>query len=121
MQSAYPAGAILGTILAPRVVEKVGHIQAFSALASLVSLTAILHLLTADPFSWSAMRFVAGACYPGMYVITESWLQAKSDNANRAQVLSHYFMIWMAGPAIGTALVAVPDPSGNRMFGLVSF
>lgn len=120
MQSAYPAGAILGTILAPRMVEKVGHIRAFSALASLVSIAAILHLLTSDPISWSTMRFLAGVCYPGMYVITESWLQAKSENANRAQVLSLYFMIWMAGPAIGTALVAVPDPSGNMLFGLVS-
>ncbi len=102
------------------MVEKVGHIRAFSALASLVSIAAILHLLTSDPVTWSAMRFLAGVCYPGMYVITESWLQAKSENANRAQVLSIYFMIWMAGPAMGTALVAAPDPTGNMLFGLVS-
>lgn len=120
MQAAYPAGAIAGTIMAPRMVEKVGHIRSFSALASLVSIAAILHLLTSDPLTWSAMRFLAGICYPGMYVITESWLQAKSENTNRAQVLSIYFMIWMAGPAIGTALVAAPDPSGNMLFGLVS-
>ncbi|CUH98837.1 putative MFS-type transporter YcaD [Leisingera aquaemixtae] len=120
MQAAYPAGALLGTALAPGMVAKVGHIRAFSALASLVSISAILHLLTSDPYSWSAMRFLAGFCYPGMYVITESWLQAKSENSNRAQILSIYFMIWMAGPAIGTALVALPDPGGNLLFGVVS-
>lgn len=120
MQSAYPAGALLGTLLAPWMIEKVGHIRAFSALASLVSIAAILHLLTSDALTWSAMRFLSGICYPGLYVITESWLQAKSENHNRAKILSLYFMIWLAGPAIGTALVAVPDPSGNMLFGLVS-
>ncbi|SHJ48527.1 Predicted arabinose efflux permease, MFS family [Shimia gijangensis] len=120
MQAAYPLGALAGTAIAPRLVEKVGHIRAFSALASLVSIAAILHLLTSDPATWSAMRFLAGVCYPGLYVITESWLSAKSENKNRAQILSLYFMIWMAGPAIGTALVAAPDPSGNMLFGLVS-
>lgn len=120
MQAAYPLGALAGTAVAPKMVEKVGHIRAFSALASLVSISAIVHLLTSDPASWSAMRFLAGFCYPGMYVITESWLQAKSENHNRAQILSLYFMIWMAGPAIGTALVAAPDPTGNMLFGVVS-
>ena len=120
MQAAYPAGALVGTAVAPRMVEKVGHIRAFSALASLVSIAAILHLLTSDPFTWSGMRFLSGFCYPGMYVITESWLNAKAENRNRAQILSIYFMIWMAGPALGTALVAVPDPSGDMLFGLVS-
>ncbi|MCP9480769.1 MFS transporter [Shimia sp. CNT1-13L.2] len=120
MQAAYPLGALAGTAIAPKMVEKVGHIRAFSALASLVSISAIVHLLTSDPASWSAMRFLAGFCYPGMYVITESWLQAKSENHNRAQILSLYFMIWMAGPAIGTALVAAPDPTGNMLFGVVS-
>ena len=120
MQAAYPLGALAGTAVAPKMVEKVGHIRAFSALASLVSISAIVHLLTSDPASWSAMRFLAGFCYPGMYVITESWLQAKAENHNRAQILSLYFMIWMAGPAIGTALVAAPDPTGNMLFGVVS-
>ncbi len=120
MQAAYPLGALIGTEVAPRMVETVGHIRAFSALASLVSIAAILHLLTSDPFSWSGMRFLAGFCYPGLYVITESWLQAKAENHNRAQILSIYFMIWMAGPAIGTAMVALPDPSGNLLFGVVS-
>ena len=36
MQACYPLGALAGTIIAPRLVEKVGHIRTFSALASLV-------------------------------------------------------------------------------------
>ncbi len=120
MQACYPLGALAGTIIAPRLVEKVGHIRTFSALASLVSIAAIIHLLTNDAFSWSAMRFLAGICYPGLYVITESWLNAKAENRIRAQILSVYFVIQLIGPAGGTALVGFPDPSGNLLFGVVS-
>ena len=52
MQAGYPLGALLGAIIAPKLVEKVGHIRSFAALASLCSVAAIVHLLTDDPFSW---------------------------------------------------------------------
>ncbi len=120
MQSCYPLGALIGTITVPALIEKVGHIRVFSALASLVSVASIIHLLTNDPASWSAMRFLAGVCFPGLYVVTESWLNAKSENRIRAQVLSVYFIIQTLGPALGTAMVAFPDPTGNLMFGIVS-
>lgn len=120
MQSCYPLGALAGTMLTPRLIEKVGHIRVFSALASMVSVAAIAHLLTSDPYSWAAMRLLAGFCFPGLYVITESWLNAKSVNRIRAQVLSVYFIIQTAGPAIGTAMVGLPDPSGNLLFGVTS-
>ena len=120
MQACYPLGALIGTIAVPKLVEKVGHIRVFSALASMVSIAAIVHLLTSDPVSWSGMRFLAGICFPGLYVVTESWLNAKSENRIRAQVLSVYFIIQTLGPALGTALVGFPDPTGNLMFGIVS-
>ena len=120
MQASYPLGALAGTALAPRLVENVGHIRAFSALASLVSIAAIVHLLTSDAISWSVMRLLGGFCYPGLYVITESWLNAKSENNIRAQVLSLYFIIQLAGPALGTAMVGLPDPTGNLLFGVTS-
>ncbi|KRS13741.1 MFS transporter [Roseovarius atlanticus] len=120
MQACYPLGALAGTVLTPRLIEKVGHIRVFSALASMVSVAAIAHLLTSDPVSWSMMRLLAGFCFPGLYVITESWLNAKAENRLRAQILSVYFIIQTAGPALGTAMVGLPDPSGNVLFGLAS-
>ncbi len=120
MQACYPLGALMGTMLTPRLIEKVGHIRVFSALASMVSVAAIAHLLTSDPVSWSLLRLLAGFCFPGLYVITESWLNAKTENRIRAQVLSVYFIIQTAGPALGTAMVGLPDPSGNVLFGLSS-
>jgi MFS family permease len=85
-----------------------------------VSVAAIMHLLTSDPISWSLMRFLAGVCFPGLYVVTEAWLNAKAENKLRAQILSVYFVIQLIGPAMGTAMVGLPDPSGNMLFGVAS-
>ena len=120
MQAGYPLGALLGSTLAPRLVERVGHVRAFAALAALCSVAAIVHLATADVASWTAMRILAGFCFPGLYVVAESWLNARAENRSRAVVLSAYFVIQTAGAAAGQALAGLEDPRGTALFGLAS-
>ena len=120
MQAGYPLGALLGSMAAPKLVEKVGHIRSFGALASLCSISAIVHLLTDDPASWGLMRVLAGFCYPGLYVISESWLNAKAENRYRASLLSIYFVVTSAGGSIGAALAGIEDTNGVLLFGLTS-
>ena len=120
MQSCYPVGAIVGCILTPKLVERAGHVRTFGALASLCSISALVHLITADPWSWAAMRGLAGMCFPGLYVVSESWLNAKATNATRGRLLSLYFVVQTGGAAAGQLLLAIPDPQGERLFVLVS-
>ena len=120
IQACYPAGAIAGCIVAPRLVARVGHARSFGALASLCSISALCHLVTADPWSWGAMRGLAGFCFPGLYVISESWLNARATNATRGTLLSLYFVVQTGGAALGQLLLSVPDPDGNRLFVLTS-
>jgi MFS family permease len=120
MQAGYPLGALLGAISAPKLIEKVGHIRSFAALASLCSISAIVHLLTDDPVSWTLMRMLAGFCFPGLYVISESWLNAKADNAYRASLLSIYFVVIAAGGSIGAGLAGLEDTDGVMLFGIAS-
>ena len=120
MQAGYPAGALLGTVIAPRLIESTGHVRSFAALASLCSISAIVHLLTKDPYSWTAMRVLAGFCFPGLYVITESWLNSEVENHQRAQVLSVYFFAQFGGQAFGAALIGLPGVTVTVLFGTVS-
>ena len=120
IQAGYPLGALLGSTYAPKLVERVGHVRAFAALASLCSVSAIVHVVTIDAVSWTAMRFLAGFCFPGLYVITESWLNAKAENRSRAVVLSVYFVIQTAGSSLGSGLAGVDDPGGAALFVLTS-
>lgn len=120
MQAGYPLGALFGCVVAPKLVERVGHIRAFGALASLCSTAAVVHLVTVDPASWGLMRILAGFCFPGLYVVAESWLNAKSGNESRARVLSIYFVVGALGSATGSALAALDDPRGILLFGATS-
>lgn len=120
IQAGYPMGAMIGGVIAPRIVERVGHVRAFGALASLSSVAAIVHLITDDAYSWFAMRALAGFCFPGLYVVSESWLNAKADNHSRASLLSIYFVTQLGGIAIGQAMLGIPDPSGQLLFALAS-
>ena len=120
MQAGYPAGALIGTVIAPRMIAGSGHVRAFAALASLCSISAIVHLLTDDPYTWTAMRVLAGFCFPGLYVITESWLNGQVENHQRAQVLSVYFFAQFGGQAFGTSLIGLPGAPVMVLFGTVS-
>ncbi len=120
VQAGYPLGALLGSAYTPKLVERVGHVRAFAALASLCSVSAIVHLVTIDAWSWGAMRFLAGFCFPGLYVISESWLNAKAENRSRAVLLSAYFVIQTAGASLGQGLAGLNDPDGSVLFVLTS-
>ncbi len=120
MQSCYPAGAIIGCIIAPRLVAEVGHVRAFGALASLCSTAALVHLVTNDPISWSAMRALSGFCFPGLYVVAESWLNGQARNETRATLLSLYFVTQTGGSLIGQVMLLIPDQQGMLLFVIVS-
>ena len=57
--AAYFFGLLLGGLFAARVVTRVGHIRAFAAFASLMSVSALLHPIFVDPFVWMVC-----ACFP---------------------------------------------------------
>lgn len=120
MQAAYPLAALFGCLVTPQIVARVGHARSFGALASLCSTAALIHMVTADPWSWGAMRALAGFCFPGLYVVAESWLNARADNRTRAALLSIYFVTQTGGAALGQLLLGLPDPAGNLLFVIVS-
>lgn len=120
IQAAYPLAALVACVVTPGIVARVGHIRSFGALASLCSTAALVHMVTADPWSWAAMRALAGFCYPGLYVVAESWLNGRADNRSRAALLSFYFITQTGGAALGQLLLGIPDPAGNLLFVIVS-
>lgn len=120
VQSGYPVGALLGCLIAPRFIMRVGHIRIFAALASLASTTALVHLITFDPWSWGAMRMLSGFCFSGLYIVAESWLNGSADNESRGSLLSIYFVIQTGGVAAGQLLLNLSSPEGILLFIVVS-
>jgi MFS family permease len=120
MQSGYPMGSLLGCLIAPRLIMRVGHIRVFAALASVASGAALVHLVTADPWSWGAMRLITGFCFSGLYIVSESWLNGSASNESRGSILSIYFIVQTGGFTAGQMLLNLSSPEGILLFIVVS-
>ena len=120
VMSAYFAGFLGGSRLAPEMIRRVGHVRVFAALASFISAILILYPAFAHPVAWTLGRVAIGFCFSGVYVTAESWLNNSSDNANRGKALSVYMIVQMFGIVSAQALLAMGDASGYALFILSS-
>ena len=120
MMSGYFIGMFIGSMIAPILVNRVGHIRVFSALASLASISILFHGLYIDPWLWMAMRVLTGISFAGFYVVTESWLNDRASNETRGKVLSVYMVIVTGGMGAGQFLLNVAHPAKIDLFILIS-
>ena len=120
VMTAYYVGFLAGSLLAPRLIRRVGHVRVFAALASLVSAAFIAYAMAPDPVIWAALRLVVGFGFSGVYVVAESWLNDASTNETRGQALSAYMIIQMAGLVLAQFLILLADPSGFILFAVIS-
>ena len=116
----YYAGFLSGALLIPRRIKSVGHVRMFAALASIASISILLHSIHVSFFGWFLMRFISGMCFVGMYTVAESWINDLSENNNRGKALSIYMMVSMAGSAVGQLFLNIANPETASLFMLVS-
>jgi len=116
----YYVGYLAGSILIPILLQRVGHIRVFAALASLASIAILLHTILLDPFSWFFIRIITGISLSGIYVIMESWLNDKSTNETRGKILSIYMIVTFSFVGLGQLLLNLSDPVKVDLFILVS-
>ena len=120
IMSGYYAGFLAGSVFAPAVVQRVGHIRVFAALATLASAAVLLHTLLLEPVAWTGLRLITGFCYAGLYVVAESWLNDRATNETRGQLLSIYMVVMLGAMALGQFLLVLADPGGFTLFILIS-
>ena len=116
----YYAGFLSGALLIPNRVKSVGHVRMFAALASIASISILLHSIHVSFIGWFLMRFISGMCFVGMYTVAESWINDLSENNNRGKALSVYMMVSMGGSAIGQLFLNIASPETASLFMLVS-
>jgi len=120
IMSAYFVGFLLGSLIVPRLIGRVGHVRVFAALASLASASALAHVIFIEPATWTAMRLITGFAYAGLYIVAESWLNDRATNRTRGGLLAVYMVVLMGGTAGGHLLLNLDSPSGFHLFALVS-
>ena len=112
----YFVGFGLGSFLCPKIIDSAGHIRTFAALASVISGVTLAHPLLPDPVSWGVMRLIIGFCFAGLYMVVESWLNARASNELRGRVLSIYGTAAFAGYACGPLLTGLGSADGFVLF-----
>ena len=116
MMSGYFVGFFGGSQIVPKLLSSVGHIRTFGALSAIASAAVLVHLLKTDPILWTAMRVFTGFAYAGMYIVVESWLNAKATNDSRGQMLSIYMIITMGGLGLGQITGGFDDGTAISLF-----
>lgn len=116
VMSAYFAGFLGGSRMAPVLIKRVGHVRVFAALASLISAVIILYPTFTNPWVWAIGRVVIGYGFSVVYVTAESWLNNAADNSNRGKALSLYMIVQTLGIVFSQALLLAADPSGFVLF-----
>jgi MFS family permease len=120
IMAGYYVGGLLGAVIAPRLIKRVGHTKVFAALASIASGGPLFYAVFAEPLLWFVLHTVTGACLSALYIVAETWLNDKCTNETRGRVLNLYFMIVLFGTGLGSLLLNLADPNGAELFILAS-
>ena len=119
--SVYYVGYIFATLTSYKIINKVGHIRAFSAYISILSALVLLHAIYFDALYWGVLRLLEGYCLSSSLMCLESWLNTRSNNKNRGIIMSVYMVTTYLGTASGQLLLNIPDPQGFITLIVVSF
>ncbi len=120
IMAGYSLGLLLGALFAVQVIRQVGHIRSFAALASIMSVAVLGHLLWVDPIFWLVLRTIAGFCMAGMVMVTESWINERAGNETRGQILSLYMITNYLGSGGGQLLLNIAPPQEFQLFVIAS-
>jgi MFS family permease len=120
VMAAYFGGLLVGSIYGKRLIGKVGHIRAFAGLAAVMAAVALIHPLLFHGITWAVLRFISGFCIAGLFAALESWLNERSDNATRGQVLGIYMIVNYVAIVLGQLMVNLWDLNGMEAFMVAS-
>lgn len=114
--SCYFTGLLTGSFVCHRLIQRVGHIRAFTVFAATMAATALLHGLYLSPWFWGALRFLSGIMGFGLFMVIESWLNECTASHYRGRIFSIYMTLSYLGIGIGQQLLNAGDIRGNELF-----
>ncbi|AKS40638.1 MFS transporter [Wenzhouxiangella marina] len=120
IMAGYFSGFVAGTFIVPRIIRSAGHVRCFAALASICSVTVLVHGLFIHPLVWLVARAIAGICIVGIYIVIESWLNEQTSNEQRGHIFSAYMTTTLIGLGLGQTLLLAGDISTLELFALGS-
>lgn len=117
--SAYFAGFTVGAVFCGQIIRRFGHIRAYAAFAGIVvAVTAAMPLLP-TPLSWIVLRALIGFGCAGLFIATESWLNAKASPSERGKIFSIYMVGTFLALGLGQLLVGRMEIEAEAPFNVI--
>ncbi|RXJ94679.1 MFS transporter [Arcobacter sp. AHV-9/2010] len=116
INSAFFLGAIGSSIFSQKIISTIGHIRSFASFAALMVIAFLLHSVYLNEFFWGFLRLISGFSFYALLIIVESWLNEKSSNSQRGQILAIYTIIFYLSTALGQLFLTIPKDSEFFVF-----
>ena len=114
--SAYFAGMLAGTLAAPAIIRRGGHIRAFAAFVALAVVSTVLMPVVVTPWAWLASRAVLGFVFAGLYAVIEAWINTRASNSNRGALYALYQIANFGASAAGQMALQPLGATGFAAF-----
>ena len=114
--SCYFMGLLTGSFVCHQLIQRVGHIRAFTVFAATTTAAALLHSLHFSPWFWGMLRFFSGITTFGLFMVIESWLNECTESRYRGRVFSIYMTLTYLGIGIGQQLLNVGNVQDQTLF-----
>jgi MFS family permease len=118
--SAYNAGLMIGCLVCPRIIARVGHIRAFTVFTAIATISPLIEAIWVTPPVWWLFRGLTGMCIAGIMNAVDSWLSSVASNANRGQVTSTYTIVNFGSLTIGQQLINLAPIESPALFSVVA-
>jgi MFS family permease len=112
----WAVGFVLGCIIAPMVVRRVGHIRAFACSAASAAIIVLLNGIFIEPLAWIFLRVGSGFFLAGAFMIIESWLNERASNESRGTIFAIYLTVTYLSITLGQLGVGAGDPLTPTLF-----
>src|SRR5262245_60855704 len=118
--SAYNAGLMLGCMVCPKIIARVGHIRAFTVFTAIATISPLIEAIWVTPPVWWLFRGLTGMCIAGIMNAVDSWLSTVASNENRGQVTSTYTIVNFGSLTIGQQLINLAPIESPALFSMVA-
>lgn len=120
VMACYYIGYVGGSIAAPELVRRVGHIRVFAAFTATAAAAILIQGSFVSAAAWAVLRGISGVCFAGIYVVAESWLNDRADRQSRGMLLAVYMVVIYVGLGAGQFLLQLGNPGALELFVLIA-
>ncbi len=120
ISTSYFMGFLVSCITLVHLVNKIGHIKLYSAMAAIYTMACVLFSFSPNTPIWVILYVICGFTAGGLFIVIESWLNESCQNTNRGQIIGMYVAVLTFGKIAGNYAVNLMEKYDVRHFSLAA-